>query len=466
MMKVEEILRVIKENDIEFIDFRFTGLNNNWHHFSYHADMVNQEILEKGITFDGSSVKGWRKVNKSDMVMVPDLATYFFDPFASHPTLVIICDVKLPGSQEGYNKDPRSIAKKTEAYLLKSKIAEKAFFGPEPEFFIFDDIKISLNPDEISVKISAEEGEYSSNKELRPGNNAYRPGRQGGYLVSQPMDMLNDMRAEMVTILKNIGLRPHLHHHEVAASQCEIGFEYDSLVASADNVQKYKYVVRNVALSYGKTASFLPKPIFNESGSGMHVHQSLWKGKETLFHGDKYANISQMALYYIGGIIKHAKALNAFTNPSSNSYKRLVPGYEAPTLLAYSACNRSASIRIPHVLNPKATRIETRFPDPLANPYLAFAAMLLAGLDGIANKIDPGEAIEENLYEMKNHQVTPISRNLREALYHLDQDREFLQKDNIFDDEMINSYIEQKDIELNSIENMPHPLEFKLYYNG
>jgi glutamine synthetase len=467
-VSAKDIFELIAQNDIQFVGFRFTGLDGKWHHFSCKANMISDEMLTQGVTFDGSSVSGWQKIDNSDMVMTPDLTTAFIDPFTAQATLNIICDVKTQ-SNRGYHKDPRYVAKKAEEYLKSSGIASQAFFGPELEFFVFDDVKFKNNPDEAMFKLESEEGCYSSGKKLPMGNNGYRSGHQGGYLLTQPFDMYHDMRAEMLSVLEAVGLKPHLHHHEVASSQCELGFEYDTLVKCADNVQKYKYVVRNVALSYGKSVTFMPKPIVNENGSGMHVHQSLWQGDKPLFSGDKYSHLSDDALYYIGGIIKHAQALNAFTNPTTNSYKRLVPGYEAPVLLAYSASNRSASIRIPHVLSEKARRIEARFPDPTANAYLTFAALLMAGLDGIKNKIHPGDAADYNLYELESKKlanIPAVSHSLAQSLNALNENREFLMQGNVFTNELIDAYIAQKNEEIHAVDTTPNPVEFSLYYNS
>jgi glutamine synthetase len=467
-MSVKKFFETIKENEIEFVDFRFTDSKGKWHHTAYIANKVDETLLNSGIMFDGSSILGWKEINDSDMMLMPDLDNMFIDPFTSQATLVVTCDVVEPETGAAYIRDPRSTAKRAENYLAQTKIGDKAFFGPELEFFIFDDVRYKNTMNESFVKIDSEEAPHNSEREYAAGNYAHRPQIKGGYFPVQPIDSLNDIRAEMLTTLKAVGLDPLLHHHEVAPSQCELGFVYDTLVATADNVQKYKYVVHNVAHSYGKTATFMPKPIKGDNGSGMHVHQSIWKGDVPLFAGNSYAGLSEECLYYIGGIIKHAKALNAFTNPSTNSYKRLVPGFEAPVILAYSSRNRSASIRIPYVKNASAKRIEVRFPDATANPYYAFAALLMAGLDGIQNKIHPGDAIDKNLYDLAPNElqnIGTVSTSLKESLQALDQDREFLKKGGVFNDDQIDAYIKLKSAEADEIDQTPHPLEFKLYYS-
>jgi glutamine synthetase len=464
----KNFFELVKEHEIEFVDFRFTDMNGTWHHISYFIEQVTESFLTSGLMFDGSSVPGWKAINESDMIMMPDLKTVFIDPFTAQPTIVVFCDIIDPSTKTAYARDPRFIAKQAEAYLLKTGIGDKAYLGPELEFFIFDDVRFCSKAHKVSVEIDSEEGPYNSDRKYDSGNFGHRPAVKNGYLRNSPVDSTNDIRAEMLTMLKAVGIKPCLHHHEVASSQCELGFVHDTLVATADNVQKYKYVVHNVAHSYGKSATFMPKPMKNDNGSGMHVHQSIWKNGTSLFHGERYANLSETCLYYIGGIIKHAKALNAFTNPSTNSYKRLVPGYEAPVLLAYSACNRSASIRIPLVTNRNAIRIETRFPDPTANPYLCFAAMLMAGLDGIENKIHPGDAIDKNLYELPEEElkkVPQVASSLREALQALSEDREFLKKGGTFSDEQIDAYIKLKMVEVENVEQTPHPIEFAMYYS-
>ncbi len=468
MSDVKKILEQIKEHDIRFIDFRFTDTKGKWQHTSYLAQDFDEGLLTDGIMFDGSSIAGWKSINESDMILQPDLGTAFVDPFTAQPTLVIFCDVVEPNTGQGYSRDPRTLAKRAEAYLAYTGVGDKAFFGPELEFFVFDDVRFDVNMNGSFVRLDSDEGPWNTSREYEMGNPGHRPRVKGGYFPVQPVDALNDLRAEMLEVLKQVGLMPRLHHHEVAPGQCELGFDFSTLVATADNVQKYKYVVHNVAHSYGKSVTFMPKPIYGDNGSGMHTHQSIWKGNKPLFAGNGYADLSEMAIYYIGGIIKHAKALNAFTNPTTNSYKRLIPGFEAPVMLAYSARNRSASIRIPYGSSPKAKRIEVRFPDPGANPYFAFAAMLMAGLDGIENKIHPGDAMDKNLYDLPSEERQGISQvcgSLREALDSLSVDRAFLKKGEVFTDELIDAYIELKMQEVQDLEHTPHPIEFLNYYS-
>jgi glutamine synthetase len=463
-----KFFELVKENGIMFIDFRFSDTRGKWQHTTMAANQVDESILNDGLMFDGSSISGWKAINESDMILQPELDTAFIDPFTAHPTLVVTCDVLEPSTGQGYSRDPRSIAKKAEAYLGFTGIADKAFFGPELEFFVFDDVRYDVQMNGNFYALNSEEGAYNTGSVMEAGNHGHRPKVKGGYFPVQPVDSMNDIRAEMLATLNEVGLEGLIHHHEVAPSQHELGFKFDTLVKTADNVQKYKYVIHNVAHSYGKTATFMPKPIKGDNGSGMHCHQSLWKGSTPLFAGSGYAELSDTALYYIGGIIKHAKTLNAFTNASTNSYKRLIPGYEAPVLLAYSARNRSASIRIPYVASPKGKRIEVRFPDATANPYLAFAAMMMAGLDGVENKIHPGEAMDKNLYdlppeELKN--IPTVNRSLRDSLESLDKNRAFLKKGDVFTDDLIDAYIELKMEEVVDMEHTPHPVEFKNYYS-
>jgi glutamine synthetase len=411
---------------------------------------------------DGSSVKGWKDINDSDLVLIPDLSTAFIDPFSSQPTMIVICDVVDPKTNDQYSKDPRAVAKRALNYLEKTNMGE-AYFGPELEFFMFDNVKFDSAIKHSYVFIDSE----NLDENMDYDDTGHRPGRNGGYWLSGPGDVFNNIRSEMLSFLKDVGLTPIMQHHEVGSTQSELGFKYNTLLNTADNIQKYKFVIKNVAHSYGKTATFMPKPLKDENGSGMHVHQSIWKEGKPIFLGNKYSKLSQEALYYIGGIIKHAKAINAFTNPTTNSYKRLVPGFEAPIYLSYSASNRSAAIRIPHVVNDNAKRIEVRFPDPTSNPYLGLAAMLMAGLDGIANKIDPGEAREENMYELKQSaEVKAISSSLSESLNALNIDRDFLKAGGVFSDDLIDAYIELKMSEVRAMNSSPHPLEFKLYYSN
>jgi len=467
-MSADKVFALIKEHDIQFVEFRFTDPRGKWQHTSYMAAHVDKSSFEDGIMFDGSSISGWKSINESDMILKPDPNTAFIDPFAAQPTLVLFCDVIEPSTGQPYGRDPRSTARKAEAFLKYSNIGDTAYFGPELEFFVFDDVRYKVGMNGSMVELDSEESPNNTCKKYEAGNTGHRPGVKGGYFPVQPIDSLSDLRAEMMTTLKAVGLNPVLHHHEVAPAQCELGFVFDTLLGTADNVQKYKYVVHNVAHSYGKTATFMPKPVYGDNGSGMHVHQSIWKGGKNLFAGSGYADLSETCLFYIGGIIKHAKALNAFTNPLTNSYKRLIPGFEAPVLLAYSARNRSASIRIPYVASSKAKRIETRFPDPGANPYYAFAALMMAGLDGIENKIHPGDAMDKNLYDLPPEElkgVPTVCGSLREALESLSKDRAFLKKGDVFNDDQIDAYIELKMEEVYKMEHTPHPIEFQMYYS-
>lgn len=462
------VLEFIKKEEIDFVDFRFTDPRGKTHHTSYRASQVNEDSFNDGVMFDGSSIAGWKGINESDMILMPDASTAVLDPFTVQKTLIIFCDVIEPSTGQGYIRDPRSTAKRAEEYLKYTGIGDTAFFGPEAEFFVFDDVKFKANQTKSFYKVTSIEDPESSDEEFEGGNMGHRPRTKGGYFPVQPVDSLNDIRAEMILAMEQMGLKAQLHHHEVAPSQCELGFEFSTMVRTADNLQIYKYCVHNVAHSYGKTATFMPKPIFGDNGSGMHCHQSIWKAGKPLFAGNGYADLSETALYYIGGIIKHAKALNAFTNPSTNSYKRLVPGYEAPVLLAYSARNRSASIRIPYVASPKGKRIEVRFPDATANPYYAFAAMMMAGLDGIENKIHPGEAMDKNLYDLPPEElkdVPTVCGSLDEALHALDQDRAFLKKGDVFTDDQIDAYIDLKREENDTYRMAPHPIEFVMYYS-
>ncbi len=418
--------------------------------------------------FDGSSIAGWKEIHESDMTLMPDAATAQLDPFAAQTQLIITCDVVEPSTGEGYSRDPRSTAKRAEAYLKYSGIGDSAFFGPELEFFVFDDVRFDVSMNHTFYLLDSEEGPYVSGREFADGNIGHRPPVKGGYFPVPPVDSLSDMRAEMLTVMGEMGIEVEKHHHEVAPAQNELGIKGSTLLDIADKVQIYKYVVHNVAHSYGKTATFMPKPVFEDNGSGMHVHQSIWKDGKPLFAGGGYADLSDTALYYIGGIIKHARAINAFANPTTNSYKRLVPGFEAPVLLAYSARNRSASCRIPHVSSPKGKRVEVRFPDPAANPYLTFAAMLMAGLDGIENKIHPGDPMDKNLYDLPPEElkdVPTVCNSLRQALEALDADRAFLKKGDVFSDDLIDGYLALKWEEAKTVDMTPHPAEFKLYYS-
>lgn len=464
-----DLLKFIAENGIRFVDFNFTDLRGKWHHTAQSVEFFDKNVIENGIFFDGSSIAGWRAINESDMNLRPDIGKVSIDPFAAQNTIKIFCDVYDPVTGKPYNRDPRFIAKSAENYLRNSGIGDNAYFGPEAEFFVFEDVKIHTDMNKVGFEIDSPEGHYNSGRSYPEGNAGHRPGIKGGYFPDAPVDSLSDIRGEMVTVMQSMGLSVEKHHHEVAPAQCEIGIEYSTLTDSADNIQIYKHVVHNVAHSYGKTSTFMPKPVFGDNGSGMHCHQSIWKNGKPMFLGEGYGNLSETALFYIGGIIKHARALNAFTNPTTNSYKRLVPGYEAPVLLAYAARNRSASCRIPQAASDSAKRVEVRFPDPAANPYLAFAAMLMAGLDGIENKIHPGEAIDKNLYELPEKELARISTvcgSLREALKALSEDNGFLLKGDVFTKDMIDAYIALKTEEVDRYETMVHPIEYAMYYSS
>ncbi|CAA7612334.1 glutamine synthetase [Candidatus Terasakiella magnetica] len=465
---VKKVLELIKENDVKYVDFRFTDPKGKWQHTAQHVSTVDAEMLNEGIMFDGSSIAGWKSINESDMILKPDASSAVMDPFAAQPQLIINCDIVEPATGQLYDRDPRSIAKRAEAYVKSSGVGDSTYFGPEAEFFVFDDVKFSVGMNKGYYELCGEDGPESSDKEFGEGNLGHRPGVKGGYFPVPPVDAHVDMRAEMLTVMGEMGLPIEKHHHEVASSQHELGIKFGGLVQAADWIQIYKYVVHNVAASYGKSATFMPKPICGDNGSGMHVHQSIWKAGKPLFAGSGYADLSDMALYYIGGIIKHAKSINAFTNPLTNSYKRLIPGFEAPVLLAYSARNRSASCRIPYSASPKGKRVEVRFPDPGANPYLAFSAMLMAGLDGIANKIHPGDPMDKNLYDLPPEelsQVPTVCGSLREALESLRASHDFLLKGDVFSKDFIESYIELKYEEVYRFEHTPHPIEFEMYYS-
>ncbi len=463
------IFEMIKENDVQYIDYRFTDPRGKWHHLAMHRSAVDEEALTEGIMFDGSSIAGWKAINESDMTLSPDLSTAVMDPFSAQPQLVLFCDVSEPATGQPYARDPRSTAKKAEAYLKSTGIGDTAMFGPEAEFFVFDDVRFKVDMNHCFFEFESEEGPYMSGRSMDEGNTGHRPGPKGGYFPVPPVDSGTDLRAEMVTVMAEMGLTVEKHHHEVAPSQHELGIKFDTLVRTADNMQIYKYVVQNVAHTYGKTATFMPKPVYGDNGSGMHVHQSIWKAGKPLFAGDGYAGLSESALYYIGGIMKHARALNAFSNPTTNSYKRLVPGFEAPVLLAYSSRNRSAGCRIPFGAGPNAKRVEVRFPDPTANPYLSFAAMLMAGLDGIQNNIHPGDPIDKNLYDLPPEElkdVPTVCGSLRQAAESLVADMDFLLAGDVFTKDQIDSYLELKWEEIYTYEHAPHPIEFQMYYSS
>ncbi|WP_044564064.1 type I glutamate--ammonia ligase [Azospirillum sp. B4] len=468
MSDIAKFFDLVKEHDVKYVDFRFTDPRGKLQHTAQHISTVNEDMFTDGVMFDGSSIAGWKAINESDMILMPDPATAVLDPFAAQPLLTVFCDVLEPSTGQPYKRDPRSIAKAAENYMASAGIGDTAYFGPEAEFFVFDDVKFEVSMNRVMYEFDSEEGPYTSGKAYPEGNLGHRPAVKGGYFPVAPIDAGQDLRAEMVTVMADMGVEVEKHHHEVAASQHELGIKFGTLVSMADTMQIFKYVVHNVAHAYGKTATFMPKPVFGDNGSGMHCHQSIWKDGKPLFAGSGYADLSETALYYIGGIIKHARALNAFTNPLTNSYKRLVPGYEAPVLLAYSSRNRSASCRIPFVNSPKGKRVEVRFPDPGANPYLAFAAMLMAGLDGIQNKIHPGDAMDKNLYDLPPEElkeVPTVCRSLREALESLAADNAFLKKGDVFTEDFINSYIDLKMEEVLAFETSPHPIEYKMYYS-
>ena len=469
MSDPKTVLEMIKDNDVKYVDFRFTDPRGKWQHVAQHVDTVDEEMLEEGIMFDGSSIAGWKAINESDMSLKPDLASAVMDPFAAQPQLILFCDVLEPSTGQAYDRDPRTTAKKALAYLQSTGIGDTAVFGPEAEFFVFDDVRFAVDMNHSFFRFDSEEGPYVSGAEFEEGNLGHRPVVKGGYFPVPPVDSGTDLRAEMVTVMKEMGLEVEKHHHEVAPSQHELGIKFNTLIPMADGMQIYKYVVHNVAHSYGKTATFMPKPVYGDNGSGMHVHQSIWKDGQPLFAGDGYAGLSETALYYIGGIIKHARALNAFTNPSTNSYKRLVPGFEAPVLLAYSSRNRSASCRIPFGSSPKAKRVEIRFPDPTANPYLAYTAMLMAGIDGIKNKIHPGDPMDKNLYDLPPEElaeVPTVCGSLREAATALAEDYEFLLAGDVFTKDQIDAYLDLKWEEIYAFEQAPHPIEFQMYYSS
>jgi len=470
MATPQDVINLIKENDAKFVDFRFTDTRGKEQHVTVPVSAFSEDKFENGHAFDGSSIAGWKGIQASDMQLNPDPATAYIDPFFDETTVVLTCDVVDPADGRGYDRDPRSIAKRAEAYLKSSGIGDTAYFGPEPEFFIFDGVEWNVDMSGCNLKIhSAEAAWNSGEKNEGSGATGHRPGVKGGYFPVPPVDSLHDIRSAMVLTLEALGVPVEVHHHEVAnAGQCEIGTVFSTLVKRADWTQILKYVVHNVAHQYGKTATFMPKPIVGDNGSGMHVHQSIWKDGKNLFAGDGYAGLSELALFYIGGIIKHAKALNAITNPGTNSYKRLVPHYEAPVKLAYSAKNRSASIRIPYVASTKARRIETRFPDPIANPYLCFSALMMAGLDGIQNKMHPGDPADKNLYDLPPEEdalIPTVCASLEEALEALDKDREFLTRGGVFSNDWIDAYIGLKMEEVNKVRMTTHPVEFDLYYS-
>lgn len=465
-----KLLDLVKEHDAKYVDLRFTDLRGKLQHTTQHIDTLkNEAAIEEGIMFDGSSIAGWKSIDKSDMILKLDSSTATMDPFFAQPTVGVFCDVFEPDTGKAYDRCPRSIAKAAEAFVVSAGAGDTAYFGPEAEFFVFDDVRFKVGASRSFYQVDSEEDPYNTSREYPEGNLGHRPRVKGGYFPVAPVDSGQDLRGEMLTTLKEMGVEVEKHHHEVASAQHELGIKFDTLTKCGDNMQIYKYVVHNVAHNYGKSATFMPKPVLGDNGSGMHVHQSLWKDGKPQFAGDKYAGLSELALFYIGGIIKHAKALNALTNPSTNSYKRLVPGYEAPVLLAYSSRNRSASCRIPYGTSKNAKRVEVRFPDPLANPYLAYAAMLMAGLDGIKNKIHPGDAMDMNLYELSDSElakVPTVCGSLEEAMAALKADHKFLLAGNVFTQDMIDAYLSLKQEEWDRFRMAPHPVEFDMYYSS
>ncbi len=466
---VADVMKMVKDNEVKFVDFRFTDTRGKEHHVTVPVSHFDEDKFAEGHAFDGSSIAGWKGIEASDMLLMPDPNTANIDPFFEEPTLLLSCDVIEPGDGKPYERDPRSLAKRAEAYMKASGLGDTAYFGPEPEFFIFDQVRWQVDMSGCYVKINSEEASWSTGEKFDGGNMGHRPSVKGGYFPVPPVDSFQDMRSEMCLLLEQMGIPVEVHHHEVAgAGQNEIGTRFSTMVQRADWLQLQKYIIFNVAHAYGKTVTFMPKPVVGDNGSGMHVHQSVWKDGKNLFAGDGYAGLSEFALFYIGGIIKHARALNAITNPTTNSYKRLVPGFEAPVKLAYSARNRSASIRIPYVANPKGRRVEARFPDPMCNPYLGFAAMLMAGLDGVENRIHPGEAATKDLYHLppeEDAKIPTVCSSLEQALEYLDRDRAFLTKGGVFTDNYIDAFIDLKMQEVTRFRMTTHPVEFDMYYS-
>jgi len=469
MMSADDVIKSLTDDNVKFVDLRFTDTKGKEQHVSVPAHDVDEDFFESGKMFDGSSIAGWKGINESDMILMPDSESAVIDPFSEEITLNMRCDVIEPNTMQGYDRCPRSLAKRAEAYLASTGIGDTAYFGPEPEFFVFDDVRWGADISGAFYKVDSEESHWNSERVYPDGNVGHRPGIKGGYFPVPPVDSLHDIRSAMCLALEEMGLKTEVHHHEVAtAGQCEIGVAFNTLVRKADEVQILKYVVMNVAHGYGKTATFMPKPLVGDNGNGMHTHCSVSKEGQNLFAGDRYGGLSDTALHFIGGVIRHAHAVNAFTNASTNSYKRLVPGFEAPVMLAYSARNRSASIRIPWVNSPKARRIEIRFPDATANPYLAFSAMLMAGLDGVQNKINPGEAMDKDLYDLppeEEKKIPQVAYSFEQALNALDADRDFLKAGGVFTDDVIDAYIALKMEEVTRLRMTTHPVEFDMYYS-
>ncbi|MCO4842562.1 MAG: type I glutamate--ammonia ligase [Yoonia sp.] len=467
-MSVANVLKLMKDEEVAYVDIRFTDPRGTLQHVTVDCDLVDEDFLEEGFMFDGSSIAGWKSIDKSDMKLIPDTSSVYVDPFYAEKTICIHCNVVEPDTGEAYSRDPRGTAEKAEAYLKSTGIGDTAYFGPEAEFFIFDDVRYSVAMNKVSFQVDAVDASWNTDTEFEMGNTGHRPGIKGGYFPVNPVDDAHDMRGEMLSTMKRMGMKVDKHHHEVASCQHELGLIFGTLTHQADEIQKYKYVIHNVAQAYGKSATFMPKPIAGDNGTGMHVNMSIFKDGKPLFAGDKYADLSQEALYFIGGILKHAKSLNAITNPTTNSYKRLIPGFEAPVLRAYSASNRSGAVRIPWAENPKAKRVEARFPDPAANPYLCFAALLMAGLDGIKNKIDPGAASDKDLYDLPPEELAEIPTvcgSLREALESLEADHDYLLQGDVFTKDQLDGYMGIKWAEVYEYEHTPHPVEYKLYYS-
>ena len=468
-MSGTNVQKMIKDSEAKFVDLRFTDTKGKEQHVTLPINQIDADFFNDGKMFDGSSIAGWKGINVSDMVLMPDDSTAVLDPFTDESTVIVRCDILEPNTMQGYERDPRSVARRAETYLKSTGIADTAYFGPENEFFIFDDVRWNIDMSGAFYKVDSEEASWNSEKVFEDGNIGHRPTVKGGYFPVPPVDSLHDIRGAMCLAMEEMGIRVEVHHHEVAtAGQCEIGTAFNTLIRKADETQILKYVIQNVAHAYGKTATFMPKPLVGDNGSGMHVHQSLGKDGKNLFSGDLYGGLSELALYYIGGIFKHARALNAFTNASTNSYKRLVPGFEAPVMLAYSARNRSASVRIPYVANPKGRRVEIRFPDSTANPYLAFSAMMMAGLDGIQNKIHPGDAMDKDLYDLPAEEakaIPTVCSSLEMALEALDNDRAFLTAGDVFTNDMIDGYLTLKADEVRQLNMTTHPVEFDMYYS-
>lgn len=467
-MSTADVLKLIRDEDVDYVDIRFTDPKGKLQHVTIVSDLVDEDFLEEGFMFDGSSIAGWKSIDQSDMKLIPDTESVYVDPFYAEKTICLHCNVVEPDTGEAYDRDPRGTALKAEAYLKSSGVGDTAFFGPEAEFFVFDDVRYSVAMNKVSFEVDAIDGAWNTDTEYEMGNTGHRPGIKGGYFPVNPIDDAQDMRSEMLSTMKRMGMKVDKHHHEVASCQHELGLIFGTLTHQADEIQKYKYVIHNVAQAYGKSATFMPKPISGDNGTGMHVNMSIWKEGKPLFAGDKYADLSQEALYFIGGILKHAKSLNAITNPATNSYKRLIPGFEAPVLRAYSARNRSGCVRIPWSESPKAKRVEARFPDPAANPYLAFAALLMAGIDGIKNKIDPGAASDKDLYDLPPEELAEIPTvcgSLREALEALEADHDYLLAGDVFTKDQLDGYIALKWEEVYAYEHTPHPMEYKLYYS-